>query len=77
MDRIISWSERSAAVETVYQKISEADGRPPIPLERVLRMYLLQLWFNRSDPAVEEKWYDSVATRSFVEIDLRVEGAPD
>jgi len=77
MERIIPWSEMTAAVETVYPKISEAGGRPPIPLERMLRIYFLQLWFNLSDPAVEEALYDSVAMRSFVGIDLGVEGAPD
>jgi IS5 family transposase len=52
-------------------------GRPPIPLERMLRIYFLQLWFNLSDPAVEEALYDSVAMRAFVGIDLGAQGAPD
>jgi IS5 family transposase len=43
----------------------------------MLRIYFLKLWFNLSDPAVEEALYDSVAMRSFVGIDLGVEGAPD
>ena len=43
----------------------------------MLRIYFLQLWFNLSDPAVEEALYDSVAMRSFVGIDLGSEGAPD
>jgi IS5 family transposase len=77
MERIIPWPEMTAAVQTVYPKISETGGRPPIPLERMLRIYFLQLWFNLSDPAVEEALYDSVAMRSFVGIDLGVEGAPD
>jgi hypothetical protein len=77
MDRIIPWPEMTAAVARVYPKISEQGGRPPIPLERMLRIYFLQLWFNLSDPAVEEELYDSAAMRSFVGIDLGVEGAPD
>ncbi len=77
MDRIIPWPEMTAAVQTVYPKISESGGWPPIPLERMLRIYFLQLWFNLSDPAVEEELYDSVAMRSFVGIDLAVESAPD
>jgi IS5 family transposase len=77
MERIIPWPELTAAVQTVYPKISENGGRPPIPLERMLRIYFLQLWFNLSDPAVEEALYDSVAMRSFVGIDLGIEGAPD
>ena len=77
MDRIIPWPELAAAIEAVYQKVNEAGGRPPIPLERMLRIYFLQLWFNLSDPAVEEALYDSVAMRAFVGIDLGQEGAPD
>lgn len=77
MDRIIPWPELAAAIAPVYPKISEAGGRPPIALERMLRIYFLQLWFNLSDPAVEEALYDSVAMRGFVGIDLGVEGAPD
>jgi IS5 family transposase len=77
MERIIPWPEITAAVQTVYPKISENGGRPPIPLERMLRVYFLQLWFNLSDPAVEEALYDSASMRSFVGIDLGVEGAPD
>ena len=77
MEQIIPWPELAAAVQAVYPKISENGGRPPIPVERMLRIYFLQLWFNLSDPAVEEALYDSVAMRDFVGIDLGVEGAPD
>ena len=77
MDRVIPWTELTAAVATVYPKISEQGGRPPIPLERMLRIYFLQLWFNLSDPAAEEALYDSAAMRSFVGIDLGAESAPD
>src|ERR1700722_14402859 len=77
MDRIVPWPEMTAAVEAVYPKISEAGGRPPLPLERMLRVYFLQLWFNLSDPAVEEALYESNSMRNFVGIDLGVEAAPD
>jgi IS5 family transposase len=77
MDKIIPWTELAAAVQTAYPQVSEHGGRPPIPLERMLRIYFLQLWFNLSDPAVEEALYDSVAMRAFAGIDLGSEGAPD
>src|SRR5205807_134981 len=63
MDRVIPWAEMTAAVASVYPKVSEQGGRPPIPLERMLRIYFLQLWFNLSDPAGEVELYDSVAIR--------------
>jgi IS5 family transposase len=43
MERIIPWPELAAAIEPVYPKGGEAGGRPPIPLERMLRIYFLQL----------------------------------
>jgi IS5 family transposase len=46
MDQIIPWPELAVAVQTAYPKVSENSGRPPIPLERMLRIYFLQLWFN-------------------------------
>ena len=73
MDRIIPWLELAAAVQTVYPTISENGGRP---LERMLRIYFLKLWFNLSDPAVEEALNDSVAMRGFAGIDLGVESVP-
>ena len=77
MDRVVPWPELAAAVEPIYPKVSAAGGRPPVPLERMLRIYFLQLWFNLSDPAVEEALYDSEAMRGFVGIDLGQEAAPD
>ena len=43
----------------------------------MLRVYFLQLWFNLSDPAVEEALYESTSMRNFAGIDLGVEAAPD
>jgi IS5 family transposase len=77
MDRIVPWKELQAVIEPFYPKVSEAGGRPPIPLERMLRVYFLQLWFNLSDPAVEEALYDSESMRRFAGIDLGQESAPD
>ena len=78
MERIMPWPELAGAIEPVYPKGGgAAGGRPPVPLERLLRIYFLQLWFNLSDPAAEEALYDSAAMRSFVGIDLGSEPAPD
>lgn len=77
MASIVPWRELEGVVEPVYPKVSELGGRPPIELQKMLRMYFLQLWFNLSDPAVEEALYDSVSMRAFVGIDLGVEAAPD
>jgi IS5 family transposase len=64
-----------ALVEPVYPK--PGNGRPPVGLERMLRIYFLQQWFNLSDPAVEEALYESISMRQFVGIDLGREPVPD
>lgn len=76
MDKIIPWEGLCGVVEPFYPKV-EGPGRPPIGLERMLRIHFLQHWFNLSDPAVEEALYDSRAMRGFVGIDLGREPAPD
>jgi len=77
MASIVPWRELTEVVEPVYPKVGELGGRPPIELQKMLRIYFLQLWFNLSDPAVEEALYDSVSMRSFVGIDLGAEAVPD
>ena len=75
MEQVVPWRELCALIEPVYPK--PGHGRPPVGLERMLRIYFLQQWFNLSDPAVEEALYESVAMRRFAGIDLGREPAPD
>jgi transposase, IS5 family len=75
MNRVVPWRELCALIEPHYPKAGS--GRPPIGVERMLRIYFLQQWFNLSDPGVEEALYDSAALRQFVGIDLGREPAPD
>jgi transposase, IS5 family len=77
MDTVVPWAELVALIEPYYPKATSAGGRPPVGLERMLRIYFLQLWFDLSDPAVEEVLYDSRALRAFVGIDLGREPVPD
>ena len=67
----------ATVIEPYYPKATRAGGRPPVGLERMLRIHCLQLWFNLSDPAVEEALYDSRSMRAFVGIDLGREPVPD
>jgi IS5 family transposase len=67
-----SYSSEDSATLT-----SSLPGRAPVGVERMLRIYFLQQWFNLSDPAVEEALYDSVVMRRFVGIDLGCEPVPD
>ncbi len=52
MDEIIPWDEWVGVIEPYYPKGKR--GRPPMGIEKMLRMYLLQIWFNLSDPATED-----------------------
>ncbi len=71
---MVPWSELCDLVEPFYPK-GEA-GRRPFGLERMLRIYCLQQWFNLSDPAAEEALYDSLSMRRFAGIDLGREPVP-
>ena len=75
MESVVPWPALCGLIEPFYPK--PGNGRPPIGVERMLRIYFLQQWFNLSDPAVEEALYDSPAMRRFVGIDLGREPVPD
>jgi IS5 family transposase len=75
MEKVVPWAELVALIEPVYPK--PGNGRRPVGLERMLRIYFLQQWFNLSDPAAEEALYDSMAMRRFAGIDLGRERVPD
>lgn len=75
MERVVPWSELCALVEPHYPQAG--NGRRPVGIERMLRVYFLQQWFNLSDPAVEEALYDSPLMRQFAQIDLGNEPVPD
>ena len=75
MELVVPWTELYALIEPVYPKAG--NGRHPVGLERMLRIYFLQQWFNLSDPAVEEALYDSMVMRQFAGIDLGREPVPD
>ena len=75
MEQVVPWRGLCALVEPHYPKAG--NGRPPVGVERMLRIYFLQQWFNLSDPGVEEALYDSAALRQFVGIDLGCEPVPD
>jgi len=75
MEKIVPWSALCAVIEPYYPKAG--NGRPPIGLERMLRIHFIQHWFNLADLACEEALYDSASLRRFVGIDLGREPVPD
>ena len=76
LNRVVPWTDLVAVIAPVYPK-ADGLGRPPVGVDRMLRLHCLQQWFTLSDPAVEEALYDSRAMRHFVGIDLGREPVPD
>jgi IS5 family transposase len=75
MGAIVPWVALCEVIEPHYPKAG--NGRPPIGLQRMLRIHFIQHWFNLADLACEEALYDSASLRRFVGIDLGREPVPD
>jgi transposase len=77
MEAVVPWSRLLALIEPHYPKVGPKGGRPPMPLETMLRVYFLQQWYALSDPMAEEMLYDSDAMRHFAGIELGDDRIPD
>lgn len=77
MDQVLPWSRLLALIEPHYPKGSPAGGRPPLPLDRMFRIYCLQQWYNLSDPGAEEALYDSITMRRFAGVSTDADVIPD
>lgn len=75
MEQVVPWGRLIALIEPHYPKGKR--GRPPIGVERMLRIYFLQQWYGLADEALEDTIYDSQAMRTFVGIDLGSQSVPD
>ena len=75
MEAVIPWDEILSALKAYYPKGKR--GRPPIGLERMLRLYFLQQWYGLADEALEDAVYDSQAMRAFLGINLSSDPVPD
>src|SRR6187397_469546 len=75
MERAVPWAWLLERLRPLYPKGER--GRPPIPLERMLRIHFLQQWYGLADGAMEDALYDSQALRGFAGIDLTVAGVPE
>ena len=75
MDRVVPWQAILALIEPHYPKAG--NGTQPMPMERMLRIYFMQQWFNLSDPAMEDALYDSESMRRFAGVELVEDVIPD
>ena len=76
MDAVIPWRRLIGLIEPHYHAPS-GQGRKPHDLERMLRIYFLQQWFNLSDPQAEDAIYDSESMRRFARVELGDDKIPD
>ena len=75
MEQVVPWPRLVERLRPIYPKGER--GRPPIGLERMLRIHFLQQWYGLADEAMEDALYDSQALRGFAGIDLTVAAVPD
>jgi IS5 family transposase len=75
MDAVIPWDRLIGLIEPYYHTAGR--GRQPHELERMLRIYFLQQWFNLSDPQAEDAIYDIEPMRRFARVELGDDGIPD
>ena len=75
MDQVVPWQPLLKVIERHYPK--PGNGRPPLGLGKMLRIYFLQQWFNLSDPAMEDALYDIESLRRFAGIELGQDEVPD
>ena len=75
MERVVPWSRLLKLIEPYYPKAG--NGRPPMPMETMLRIYFLQQWYSLSDPAAEEVLYDIEIMRQFAQLELFDDAIPD
>lgn len=77
MDKVIPWGELRKVLKRHYHSDKKGRGRRAYPLEVMLRVHLMQKWFNLSDPGMEEALYDIEPLRRFAGLDLMSDSIPD
>jgi IS5 family transposase len=70
MEAVVPWKALVDLIEPHYSKTTSKGDRPPYPLETMLRIYLLQQWYDLSDPAMEDVLIDVATMRRFAGIAL-------
>jgi transposase, IS5 family len=75
MDQVVPWAQLIKVISKHYPKAG--NGRPPLGLDKMLRIYFLQQWFNLSDPGMEDALYDIESLRRFAGIELEHDEVPD
>ena len=72
---MIPWARLLRLIEPHYPKAG--NGRQPLRLEKLLRIYCMQQWFNLSDLQAENAIYDSEPMRRFARVEFGDDMVPD
>jgi len=75
MDRVVPWRELLPLISPYYPRAG--NGRQPMPMDRMLRIYFMQQWYRLSDPEMEDSLYDTESMRRFAGINLEGDMIPD
>ena len=68
MDELLPWKELQRPISRYYSK--SLRGRKPYPLSVMLRIHCMQLFYNLSDPAMEDSLYEIESMRRFAGITI-------
>ena len=74
MNGLVPWQKLEQRIRPVYAK--RGQGRRPYPLPVMLRIHCVQLFYNLSDPGMEDLLYEAESVRRFVGLNL-TEALPD
>jgi IS5 family transposase len=77
MEAVVPWKALIDLIEPQYPKAGSKGGRPPYPLPTMLRIYLMQQWYDLSDPGMEDALIEVPTMRRFAGIDLISDRIPD
>lgn len=70
LDKAVPWDKLAAPIQATYANTSNAGGRANVPVVMMLKVMMLQKWFNLSDPMAEGMLRDRISFRRFVGIGL-------
>jgi IS5 family transposase len=75
MDQVVPWDQLLKIIEPHYPKAG--NGRKPMPMDVMLRIYFLQQWYALGDQAAEKSLYDMESMRNFAGLELTEDAIPD
>lgn len=66
LNQAVPWAKLAQPIQATYQNQGDQGGRPNVPVQMMLKIVMLQKWFNLSDPGAEAMLRDRISFRRFV-----------